>query len=374
MRQVVIVMLLLLSLPGAGLGAGLTQGDWMRSLVEGLGLSFGLPDQPEEEDYRRILSGRRTLRVEAEEALLPESLVAIKDFTNFGEFSGSGWVSGIASPTTARLAFLLPLAGDYRVTAVVRLPGHVLRLAGREFPLSGDNFFTSVDLGTLFLDAGLHEVELRLPPNGAVDYLEFQAPDRPEIAPLGGWQTARALSRADLALTALRALDVENLLPPAAPELRLEAEDAENSGGATVVTTRYLGAPSGGRWLRAATSPAEVLIGFSIAEPGFYRIHLIGAGTLPARVQVDEGRIRELAWPSYLTPVSVGSAYLDRGRRQIKITLSPGTGVDWIHLRRQRSAPEDLEKLAGLSDRAALLEAAELDDLLALLAAIGPSP
>ncbi|WP_305041204.1 hypothetical protein [Geoalkalibacter sp.] len=346
----------------------------MRSLVDGLGLSFGLPDQPEDEDYRRILSGRRNLRIEAEETLDPDSLVSIKDFTNFGEFSGSGWVSGIASPTTARLEFVLPLAGDYRVKAVIRLPDHVIRLDGKEFSVSGENLFTPVDLGILPLDAGMLEVELRLPPNGAIDYLEFQAVDLPEIAPIGGWQPDRPLGRVDLAVTALQALGVDHLLPRAAPDLALEAENAEDPGGATVVTTRYLGAPSGGRWLRATTTNAEVLLSFSITHPAFYRIDLIGAGSLPAGVRINEGRQRDIAWPSYLAPASAGGVYLERGRHQLKVLLPPGSGFDLVHLRGLRSRPEDLASLAGMGGFPEVPHVAELDALLALLAALGPLP
>ena len=44
-------------------GINLTQRDLMLGLVEGLGWSFGLPEEPEDRDYLRILNGERKLRI-----------------------------------------------------------------------------------------------------------------------------------------------------------------------------------------------------------------------------------------------------------------------------------------------------------------------
>ncbi|SDL43011.1 hypothetical protein SAMN05660860_00609 [Geoalkalibacter ferrihydriticus] len=365
------MLILVLAAPEAAWGSGLTQRDWMRSLVEALGLSFGLPDEPEDEDYLRILSGRRTLRVEAEEALQPESLVSVKDFPHFGPFSGAGWVSGIAMPTTARLSFLLPLRGTYQVTAMVRLPGHVIHLGGQEFRASGAHEFVSVDLGPVTLEAGEQEVIVHLPPNGAIDYLDFRAPELATIAPLGGWQPERPLTREDLGATALQALDLLDILPEGPAELVIEAEDAEDTGGAAVVSIRYLGAPSGGRWLRATTSPAEVVLSVSVRRSGVYRLTLVGAGNLPARVKINDEPHREISWPSYLAETSADSVYLAAGRHRIQVDLPPGVGLDVVRLQELLSGAVDIKRLTGRAVGFEGTLADEMDDLLALLAVVG---
>ncbi len=54
----------------------LTQQEWMATLVDALGLSFGLPDTPNSQDYINILSGNRNLHFEAEEVSSPDDRIS----------------------------------------------------------------------------------------------------------------------------------------------------------------------------------------------------------------------------------------------------------------------------------------------------------
>lgn len=351
--------------------SALTQRDWMMNLVDGLGWSFGLPDEPEDKDYLAILSGRRTFRIEAEDAKQPGDHVAVKAFKNFGVFSGSGWVSGVATPTTARLRFLLPLGGTYQVFAALRLPGHRITLAGREIESSGESMFTRVELGEWRLDAGMQELKIVLPPNGAIDYLELRAPDFAAIAPRGGWRPDEPLGWDDLAVTSVRLLGIEGLLPQASVDMRFEAENALQKGSATVAKTRYLGIPSGDRWVRAGTGAAEVAFSFTIGLPAVYRVTLAGTGTQPAPVRIDDAPPMTVTWPQFLDPAVAGTLFLDRGRHTLRVTLAPGAGLDFVHLKALRSGPGDYLRLAGLDSVGQVPVAGDIDRLLGLLAGIG---
>ena len=83
-------LFLLLSASTAQAAAASTvlQRDWMVALVEGLGWSFGLPDEPDDEDYLRILSGVRSFRYEAEARCHPDDRVSVKSFRTYGYCSG----------------------------------------------------------------------------------------------------------------------------------------------------------------------------------------------------------------------------------------------------------------------------------------------
>lgn len=81
----------------------LSQRDWMINLVDSLGLSFGLPDSPSDNDYLEILSGLRELRYEAEDHHRPTDLVSVNTFESFGAFSGRGWLNGTSLPTKTHL-------------------------------------------------------------------------------------------------------------------------------------------------------------------------------------------------------------------------------------------------------------------------------
>ncbi len=376
-RQRVFLVLILLSLVCSVApirsAQALTQRDWMVALVDALGWSFGLPDEPQDRDYQEILSGKRVFRIEAEEAHQPEDLVAVKTFDSFGPFSGEGWLAGIATETRAHLQFLLPRDGNYRITASMRLSGHRIRVGGQMVEASAGNRFERVYLGTFFLEAGRQEFIVDLPPSAAIDYLEFKAPPLPKIEPLDGWRPQETLSRSDLAVTAVRLLDAESCLPPMSHRISIEAETSSYPGGAQIETSRYLGAPSGGRWLRAGTMPARVRLSFHVEQDGVYRVAVTAVGSGPATLSFDGGRSRSRTFESFLAEEDVGTVYLERGGHHVDIDLAPGSGIDKLVLHALHSAPADYARLAGMSAIDGEPNADEVDLLLSLLAAVGAS-
>ncbi|AJF06010.1 hypothetical protein [Geoalkalibacter subterraneus] len=351
----------------------LTQRDWMVALVDALGWSFGLPDEPQESDYQEILSGERVFRVEAEEAHQPEDLVAVKTFENFGPFSGEGWLAGIATETRAHLQFLLPRDGSYHITASLRLPGHRIRIGGREVEASAGNRFETVPLGTFSLEAGPQEIVVDLPPSAAIDYLELRAAPLPKIEPLNGWRPQAPLSRSDLAVTAVRLLAAENCLPPMPQKISIEAETSSSPGGAQIETSRYLGVPSEGAWLRAGTTPARVRLHFRVERDGVYRVALTGVGSESATLSFNGGRSRSQPLNSFLAEKEVGTVYLERGSHYADIELPAGNGVDKLVLHALHSDPSDYARLAGMSAMDGKPDASEIDLLLSLLASVGAS-
>ncbi len=60
-----LIFLFFTALPGHT--AELTQRDWMVTLIDSTGWSYGLPDEPQDADYINILNGGREFRFEAEE-------------------------------------------------------------------------------------------------------------------------------------------------------------------------------------------------------------------------------------------------------------------------------------------------------------------
>jgi hypothetical protein len=379
MRLTLLALMLLLatlaaptSTPAAAGSAAPTQRDWMVGLVEGLGWSFGLPDQPRDADYLNILDGNRTLRVEAEAARQPGDAVAVKSFRTFGPFSGEGWLSGIATPTEAHLRFLLPCSGTYQVTAALRLPGFRIRLGDRDFAADGQEQFTTVALGEVELPAGVHEVQVSIPPNGAIDYLELYAPPLMPVHPLTGWDPGRPLSQDDLAVSAARALGLEPWLPPAGTETPVEAEASATLEGVTITDATHLGAPSGGSWLRAGAAPAEIRLTFTPPEPGVYTLILRGAAESPVTGVLNDRFHLTVTFPPYLQNVAAGAWHLGRQPSTLLLRLPPRSGLDLLLLAAHRSTGADYRRLLGLPDMGESPPTPEqMDRLLAMLAAIG---
>lgn len=341
---------LLVLLPSLALGAPppLTQRDLMTNLVDTLGYSFGLPDTPQDSDYRNLLTGGRSFRFEAEDYRHPDDLVAINSFSAFGEFSGAGWVSAISAPTTMRMEFLLPHSGSYRLVAAVRLPGHTLMLEGQSWQINENHAkFQRVELGEITLNAGMKELMIAMPPNGSIDYVELLAPPLASIMPLNGWEPDTPLTYTDLAVTALRALDLESLLPLSSEKTLIEAEE---SAAAKNFRTdqRHLGEPHGGFWLRSGAGGGVVTLPFHVETAAVYTLKLIAAGARSLSGTLDGQEPWRADFPPYLQERSIGTWFLAPGEHELKIELPPRGGVDLLTLLPRRSTAADYRVLAGL--------------------------
>lgn len=350
---------------------GLSQRQWVVSLVEALGWSFGLPDHPQDLDYHRLLDGRRQWRIEGEESFQPGDAVSVKTFKTFGPYSGSGWLNGLSGRTSATLRFLLPHSGNYRLSAALRRPGHRITLGGRTWEADGPLEFGRVTLGEVELTAGMQEVLIDLPPDGSFDYLELSAPEQSLIEPLGGWHFEEALTADVLALSVIQLLHLEATLPPTPETFIIEAEDAVFLQGAEPTEARLLGEPSGGLWLRAGNLAGKLRLDFFLPSPGIWTLSLRGAGETPILARLDKRRTLNYPSPGYLQDQALGSLLLGEGNHSLELQLPPRTGIDYLRLDRRASRGEDYRRLVGLPPEGVSFNPTQIDRLLALLAAIG---
>lgn len=349
----------------------LTQRDWLVNLVDSLGGSFGLPDQPRDEDYLRLMAGRRSFRIEAEAAYQPGDAVAPKSYATFGPYSGSGWLSGTNIPTQTHLRFLLPLSGSFEAKVALRTPGHVLELGGQRFKVDGGGQFEEIPLGPIKLRAGQQEMVVQLPPDGGIDYLELTATDLAPIRPLGGWRLDQPLTLDDLAVTTVQLLGLEALLPPRQEIRTIEAESTTRLDDLEVTSVSHLGEPSGGRWVRASGLPAQLQLGIDLPQDGVFALSLRGAAREPAALAINQRTLGTLQFPSYLGEVEAGVFSLPAGRTILSLTLPPRGGLDAIHLTPYESDGGHYRRLVGLPAEGITPSIEQMNRLLALLATIG---
>ncbi len=345
---------------------GISQRTWMEQLVYSLGWSYGLPDKPEDVDYLRLLSGVRRIRVEAEESRQRFDRVSVKSFSNFGSFSGSGWLSGISVPTQAHLRFTLPHGGLYRLRARAYLPGHRLELAGKSFEFDGKDRFASIELGEVVLEAGETEILIELPPGGGVDYVELSAAPLGPIAPEGGWQPELPLSAAAAARTLVQALGLQGLLPASGRRLNLEVESMPHPG-LILTGVRHMGAPSGAGWLRGGNRPTTLDFSLLPPAPGCYSLRLRALGDAPLEASIEDLFTQRIDFEPYLSERDLGSFFLPQDVLQLSVVLPPRGGVDRLELVERRSSAADLKRLVGLPVDAERLSELQVNDLLALV-------
>jgi len=349
-----------------------TQRDWLVALVDGLGWSFGLPAEPTDDDYLAITSGKRIYRVEAEDAKGETDPVSVKEFTTFGPFSGRGWVSGTTKPAPLHLRFLLPLSGVYRLSASLRLPGHEIKIGDRSFTADGDNKFKEYILGKVDLQAGEQEFFVTIPPNGSLDYIELQAPFLPSISPLKGWDPDSPLAMTDIAVTAIRLLELEPFLPPTETVFNFEAETATRKGTTETTDIRHLGQPSGNLWLRAGASPTTVGIDFRLPEEGVFTLLLRAETPSTLTTTLNKRLSFSPEFPQFLKTLPLGAFFLPKGENLLDIDLPPRGGVDLLTLEKRRSESEDFCRLVGLPPTGDRPSHETMDAMLALLSVMAP--
>ncbi|PLX95276.1 MAG: hypothetical protein C0621_03900 [Desulfuromonas sp.] len=365
-------LLLLFLLFGAeATAAGLNQRDWLINLVDTLGLSFGLPEEPNDADYLRLVSGERSLRIEAEDHHQREDYVSVNTFRSFGKFSGDGWVNGVSKPTTAHLRFLLPHGGTYQLSARLRLPGHQIELGGKHFSTdAAGNHFSDIPLGEVTLSAGEQEAVLYLPPNGSIDYIELTAPNLFPIAPRYGWDLDASLTADDLAITTLRALNLERFLPITPQAMICEAEETSEPCGSRKTTIRHLGAPSAGAWQRAGNAATTVKLSFESPQRGICLLELRAEGKQPITLTLNGKQRFEKTFPPYLKTERLGVAPLEEGEQHVTVALPPRGGVDALFLTPLDSSAQSYLQLAGLSEKEPT--ASDVNSLLTLIARLSP--
>ena len=362
-----LLILILWFLPSAVAAADLTERQWMEQLVSGLGWEYGLPDQPQDEDYIRLLSGERLVRLEVETSHRNTDRVAVKHYTNYGEYSGSGWVSGFRQPSEIHLDFLLLHSSRYELEIVSRLPGIKIALAGKEFIAPGGDTFARIELGAVDLPAGQTEIVITLPPNAAIDYLQLQAPAFARIAPLAGWHPDQPIKAADLALTGVQLLDLLSLLPPAKDSFKLEMESARNISAVRLSSAAHLGVPSNAAWLRSGNLPARVEVPVSVPKAACYQVLLRGSGTEPTQVKLEGSFFKEIRFGNALTTSSLGSYCLPQQKLNLEIQLPAWAGVDLFEMRQYDTSTTSLTRLLGLSSEQQLLDKQVVNELLELV-------
>jgi hypothetical protein len=162
------------------------------------------------------------------------------------------------------------------------------------------------------------------------------------IEPLPGWKPTAVASTEDVAVTALRALDLEPELPPAAPPIVLSGSDLRVEEPAAVAIPAAL-SPLEERELKAGAGWLRAVAVVTIPEPGTYTLSVFGMLGAGQRWEADACRRSILCpsegagarWRPVLTGVFGG------GRHSFSVTLGPGASVGSLRLERKKASAAD---------------------------------
>jgi hypothetical protein len=159
----------------------------------------------------------------------------------------------------------------------------------------------------------------------------------PSVEPEGGWRATADTTVEDVAVTALRALDLEAELPPAAAAIEIPISRFE-------VDEHLAGTEPGfaSEALRAGQRGLRGLVTVVLPEPGLYTLSIFGGAGAGQRWLADGCR------KSVLCPSSAASSWrvvmtqpMSAGRHTLSVVMGDGAVVERARIERKKDSGPD---------------------------------
>jgi len=258
-----------------------------------------------------------------------------------------------AGTSPGEVSFAVPVArpGDYHLRARLSGPGGAPCTAELR-PFAGGDALKSftlvpaaetgwVSAGTAYLDPGAYTAQFLLPPGASLSQVEVAPPCVNPIEPAGGWQPEGVLSSEDLAVTALKAIDIESELPPSASPIELTGEAFQVEAPQAAVEARSKSVGLEAMTLKAGKGGLRAIVSFDVPEGGLYSL---SAFTTPGSGQrfVVDGCRKAVVCPSDSTgwrPIM--SQSFAAGRHTLVLTLGEGSSLERVRIEHKKGAPAD---------------------------------
>jgi hypothetical protein len=215
----------------------------------------------------------------------------------------------------------------------------------RVFTVPASQTAAWADAGTVHLDPGAYSATVLLPKGSSLEYVEVAPPCLNPIEPPGGWKATALGTTADVAVTLLKALDLEHELPPSDDALEIEAEDIKAEGGMALEAS-YGPVPGlTGVWLKAGSKGVEASAFFDLKESGLYAVSVFGSAGGGLRFTADACR-KSVICPE---PASAGaprwrqvfSGDFAAGPHFLTVSLGQGAAVQRIRVERKKAGAAD---------------------------------
>jgi hypothetical protein len=338
----VVVTVALIPLYGDPRPSAVSHAEWARLLLRGLDLlepAARLGDQASV--AFRALSGRDSLSLRSDRYTEGRGVESVGEAADrrvrasaaVGELT---YALAVARPGEYRLR--LRLAGDPGVPAEaeVRAVGAGPKQTFSVVPGAMPGW---VDAGAIRLTPGAYNASVLLPQDAELTWIELAPPCVNPIEPRGGWKAAAVASTDDVALTVLRALDLESELPPAAPPIELLGSDFQLEEPSVLAIPVSLNDSA----LRAGPFGSKAVVMADLPEPGLYTLSFFGTrgggqswGADRCRRAVLCPEVESVArWHTIL------SGEFSAGMHSFSAVLGPGAVVERLKLERKKDRAAD---------------------------------
>jgi hypothetical protein len=317
---------------------------WARMLLRSMDMTEAVRASTQASQVFATLAWRDSLSYPADRYLRAEGVVRRDE-------GGQAVLASTAGPAEVSYAVAVAQPGDYALRA--RLSGapgtiataEVLPMAGgaalRAFSLEPAAETGWVYAGSTHLDPGAYTAQFLLPEGCSLSQVEIAPPCVNPIEPPGGWTPAAVTSAADLAVTAVKAIDVEHELPPAATPIEITGDRFQVEAPAEAVEARASADTLQATTLRAGRSGLRAIVSFDVPEAGLYAVSAFVSPGAGQRWVVDGCR-KAVVCPAPTTgwrPIL--SQDLAAGRHTLVLTLGDGASVDRVRIEQKKAEPAD---------------------------------
>ncbi len=317
---------------------------WARMLLRSMDMTQAVRTSTEASQVFGALAWRDSLTFPADEYLRA-------DGADVRDQDGEPIVTPSGGP--AEIVFAVPVAqpGDYQLRA--RLTGTPASPASAELaPLAGGaalETFTLVPAaepgwvfgGSAHLDPGTYAATVLLPPGCSLSQVEIAPPCLNPIEPPNGWQPSAITTGLDVAITALRALDMEHELPPAASPIEIGAGEFHVEAPPEAVEARVSANTFAELSLRASRKGLRAVVSVDIPEAGLYTVSAFVDPGGGQRWLLDGCRKAivcpgvRVGWRPILTQ------NLAAGRHTLLVSLANGATLDRMKIEKKKDSADD---------------------------------
>lgn len=328
-----------------------THAEWARMLLRALKMDEVVGTAVQASQVFATLSWRNTLAYPADRYVKADGVEILDENGRKGLLARDG--VGVASYSLAVVR-----GGDYRLR--VRMSGNPQNPASAEvtalgnttpvktFAVAPSSVAGWIDAGTLHLDPGAYTASLVLPQGTTLENVEVAPPCINAVEPLGGWKPTAIVENGDIAVTALKALDLESELPPASAPLEFGGSAFQAQGGAGVISTSARTSAAGleGMWLRAGPQGLQAVVFVDLPEAGLYSLYVFGNATGQSWL-ADSCRKAVLCSNERLVPDKAAewrhvlTNPFTAGRHFFTVSLTAGAVIERLRIERKKDSAAD---------------------------------
>ncbi len=317
---------------------------WARMLLRALEMNEAVRTSTEASRVFSTLAWRDSLSYPADGFLREDGAVVREE-------EGRAVVTATGGPAELVYPVIVVQPGDYLLRA--RLAGAPGAPASAELaPLEGGGPLTTFTLapeagprwvlgGSAHLDPGTYGASVLLPPGCTLSQIEVAPPCLNPIEPPGGWRPTGVTTVEDLAVTALKVLDMEYELPPDAAPIEIRAGDFQVEDPPEAVEVRASAETLEARALHAGARGLRAIVAVDIPEPGVYSVFGFVTPGSGQRWLVDSCRKaivcpgEGVGWRPILTQP------LSAGRHSLLVSLGASATLELVRIERKKASPPD---------------------------------